>query len=196
VSALDWFYTALVITGVILAVLGGLGVFQRAQRGEHAAPTHHGHQYADADPELPGEELPTAILTLHADLTEQALAGLREAFDAAVAETPIPREPWLPAPLPVTTEPPLAPLPSTGPGLPRACPDVTATENACDTVVGMKAIPGRTVLKEHVAKTMRHTRSALGSWVDEVLASDVPLVDQELGLMAARNERWAEAQHG
>jgi hypothetical protein len=171
--------------------------------------------------DLHGKCEPTGILNAPWVLTEQQLAKFKLDFLAAVAETPmppapewnvtpgdyldgrededdtdLPREPWLPAPLPVTTEPPLAPLPSTAPGLPRPCPDVTATQDACDTVVGMKAIPGRTVLKEHVAKTMHHTRSALGSWVDDVLASDVPLVDQELGLMAARNERWAEAQHG
>jgi hypothetical protein len=70
---------------------------------------------------------------------------------------------------------------------PHAAPDVAeVTHDAADTVIGMRAIPGRTVLREHVAKTMRHTRSPLGAWVDDVLAADVPLVDQELGLLGAR----------
>jgi hypothetical protein len=85
------------------------------------------------------------------------------------------------------TTPPLpAPLHT---GYLHAAPDTpAATFDAAVTDLSMRAIPGRTILREHVAATMKHTRSPLGAWVDEVLAADVPLVDQELGLLGARLE--------
>lgn len=151
---------------------------------------------------------PSMVIRSAPDVGERAMADFQRRFQAAVEETPLPvmrgqlarigagidaatqTAPWLPAQPPPTAEPPLAPLPAQlHTGYLHAAPDTpAATFDAAVTDLSMRAIPGRTILREHVAATMKHTRSPLGAWVDEVLAADVPLVDQELGLLGARLE--------